>query len=348
MHPRVAIVVVTHDSERHADACFGALARAGVPGRADVLVVDNASKDRTVARVRAGFPWATVVESGANLGFAGGNNVGIQRALDAGAEFVYLLNPDTEVAPAFLDEALAVAEREPRAAAVQSLILLASDRERVNTAGNEIHFLGFGYCGRLGAPRASIDSEPRDVAFASGAGVLLRAAALREAGLFDDALFLYHEDLDLGWRLQLAGWRNVVAPRSVVWHEYAFSRNHGKWFYAERNRFLVLAKNLRVRSLVALAPFLLAGELGVLAVAAGSGWLPEKLRAYRALARRETWAHVRRQRAVVAAIRKVSDREVARTFTHALVLDGLPGGWLPRALEAPMWLVWRAVRPLLG
>lgn len=348
MGPRVVIVIVTFNSERHVDACFASLARSGAPNRAEVIVVDNASTDGTVARIRKRFPWATLLEAGANLGFAGGNNLGMRRALEKGVEFVYLLNPDTEVDPAFLDEALAVAVRDPGAAAVQSLLLLASARDRVNTAGNEIHFLGFGYCGAFWAPRESVSAEPREIAFASGAGVLLSAGALREVGVFDDALFLYHEDLDLGWRLRLAGWRSVIAPRSVVWHAYAFSRNEAKYFFIERNRFIVLAKNLRGRSLVVLAPLLLVGELGILVVAGASGWLPQKLRAYRQLARRDTWAHVRRERAIIAALRRVSDREVARSFTHVLELEGLPGGWLPRVFAAPMWLAWRMVRPLLG
>jgi hypothetical protein len=133
-----------------------------------------------------------------------------------------------------------------------------------------------------------------------------------------------------------------------VWHAYAFSRNPGKYFFMERNRFVVLAKNLEARSLVVLAPLLVLGELGILAVAATSGWLPEKLRAYRALLAPETRAHVRRERAAVAALRRVSDREVARAFTHEVEFDGLPGGWVPRVLSAPMWLAWRVVRPLLG
>lgn len=345
--PRISIIVVTYNSARDVDACFSSLARARLGG-AEVTVVDNASTDGTPALVRERFPWVTVVDAGSNLGFAGGNDLAIARALAAGAEWVYLLNPDTDVDPGFLEEALAVGDADPLAAAVQSLLLLHPDRDRVNTAGNEIHFLGFGYCGAYRAPRASVPDEAREIAFASGAAVLLRASALREVGGFDERLFMYQEDQDLGIRLRLRGWRARLAPRSLVWHHYAFSRNPRKFFFLERNRYVVLAKTLRLRSLAVLAPFLLAADLALLALAAGQGWLPEKLRSYRALLSRETRAHVRAERARVQATRTVSDRELARWFTPALEFEGLAGGWVPRVLRVPMAAVWRIVRPLLG
>lgn len=345
--PRVAIVVVTYQSARDVDACFGSLAAARLHG-AEVIAVDNASSDGTAAAIRARHPWVRVIDSGANLGFAGGNGVGIRRALEEGAEWIYLLNPDTDVDPAFLEEALEVAGADPRAAAVQSLLLLHPERELVNSAGNAIHFLGFGYCGAYRARRSAIPDEPREIAYPSGAAVLLRAEALREVGAFDEALFLYHEDLDLGVRLRLAGWRCRLAPRSLVWHHYEFSRNRAKYFFMERNRYVVLAKSLRLRSLVVLAPFLAIAELALLAVAARGGWLREKLRADAALLAPELRAHVRAERARVQALRRISDRELARWFTPVVEFEGLEGGWLPRLLAAPMRLAWRVLGAVLG
>jgi GT2 family glycosyltransferase len=345
--PRVSVVVVTYNSAADVDACFGSLAAARLHGAA-VVAIDNASTDGTPARIRERHPWVAVVDAGANLGFAGGNGVGIRRALEEGAEWIYLLNPDTDVDPSFLEEALAVGESDPRAAAVQSLLLLHPDRDRVNTAGNRIHFLGFGYCGLYRAPRAAAPAGAVEIPFASGAAVLLRADALREVGAFDEFLFMYQEDQDLGVRLRLRGWRARLAPRSLVWHHYAFSRNPRKYYWLERNRYIVLAKSLRLRSLAILAPFLVASELALLALAAAGGWLPEKLRADRALASREVREHVRRERARIQASRTISDRQLAEWFTPELEFEGLSGGWVPRLLRAPMAIAWRLLRPLLG
>jgi GT2 family glycosyltransferase len=271
----------------------------------------------------------------------------MHRALAAGAEWIYLLNPDTDVDPAFLERALEVAEADPRTAAVQSLLLLHPDRDRVNTAGNQIHFLGFGHCGAFRAEGTSIPDEPREIPFASGAAVLLRGAALREVGGFDEFLFMYQEDQDLGVRLRMAGWRARLAPRSRVWHHYAFGRHPDKLYWLERNRYIVLAKNLEARTLLLLAPLLALAEVALLGAAVAGGWARQKLRADAALLSPEVRAHVRAERARVQALRRVRDRELARWFTPALEMEGAEGAWLARALRAPMALAWRLVRTLL-
>ncbi len=346
--PRVTVVVVTYEAERFVEGCFGSLRRAGRgDARVDVVAVDNGSRDGTVRLLRERFPEVTVVAAGKNLGFAEGNNVGIRMAMERGADFVYLLNPDTEVAPGFLVEALAVARERPEAGAVQSLLLLSPERELVNTAGNAVHFLGLGYCTRFREPAAGVPDGPAEIAFASGASTLFRVAALREAGLLDAELFLDQEDLDLGWRLRLAGWNVLLAPRSVVFHEYAFSRNPEKFYFLERNRALVLLKNLRARNLLLLAPALLAAELGLAAVALRGGWFPQKARAWGHLLRPAAWRHVRRGRRAQRAIRKVPDAEIVRHWSGDVVFEGLAGPWLERVANPAMRAVWRVMRPLL-
>jgi GT2 family glycosyltransferase len=153
------------------------------------------------------------------------------------------------------------------------------------------------------------------IAYCSGAGVLLRASALKEIGLFDEELFLYHEDLDLGWRFRLAGYENVLAPNSVVYHKYEFSRSIAKWYWMERNRFLVLAKNYHVATLVLILPALIIMEFGLLAFSFRSGWWREKLKGYAYLARPHSWRTLRRKRREVQHRRCVSEKEIVRFFT---------------------------------
>jgi len=346
--PRLAVVVVTYEAEAFLEDCFGSLRRSDTSGLdLEVIAVDNGSRDATVRGMRERFPEVTLVENGRNLGFAAGNNVGIRLALGHGADFVYLLNPDTEVTPGFLIEALAVTRERPDAGAVQSLLLLAGERELVNTAGNAAHFLGLGYCTRFREPAGSVPDGPTEIAFASGASVLIRAQALRESGLFDEELFLYHEDFDLGWRLRLAGWTSLLAPRSVVFHKYEFSRNPEKYYLLERNRALVLLKNLRWRNLLVLAPALLAAEVGLAAVALRGGWFRQKVRAWGHLLTPAAWRHIRAGRAAQRSIRRVEDAEIARLWTGEVVFEGLAGPWLDRIANPAMRVVWRLLRPLV-
>jgi GT2 family glycosyltransferase len=345
---RIAVVIVTYDSEADLGDCLGSLRACERDGLSlDVIAVDNASRDGTAARIRRDFPEVTLVELPRNEGFATGNNVGIRLAAERGAELVYLLNPDTIVDAAFLREAVAVAAVHPAVAAVQSLLLLAHDRGRVNTWGNAVHFLGFGYCGGLGAPAEQAPRAPVEIAFASGAASLFRVEALLASGLFDDDLFLYQEDMDLSWRLRLAGWRLALAPRSVVYHKYAFRKSTAKFYYLERNRLIVLAKNLRGRNLLLMTPLLLAADLGVLAMSLRGGWAREKLRATAYLLRPRAWRHIARGRREQRRIRKVTDREIARLFTPRIDFEGVRGPAVAAANRA-MDLTWRALSRLIA
>lgn len=344
---RVAVVVLTWNSMRFLEGCFGALrgaSRRGVDLR--VLAVDNGSTDGTVSALRARYPWVELIENGENLGFAGGNNVGLRAALEGGAEWVYLLNHDADVTPDFLVEALALARSRPEAGAVQSLLLLADEPELINSAGNSIHFSGIGFCDRFREPATAV-REPQEITYASGAAVLYRAAALREVGLFDETLFLYHEDLDLGWRLRLAGWTSVLAPASVVHHHYAFSRNTAKYYLMERNRWLVLGKHLSARSLFVMSPLLLAAEAGIVATAIRGGWAREKARADAWFLKPSTWRYLLAERQRSRALRRRPDREVTASFRGDVVFEGLTGPVLRKVVNPLMVRAWRGIRRAL-
>jgi GT2 family glycosyltransferase len=341
---KIVVLIVTYNARRYLDGLFGSLARreAG-PHDVEILVVDNASTDGTADAVAA-QPGVKLVRNPRNSGFAGGNNVGLRQALAAGADYVYLLNQDTEVEPGFLSEALAVAESAGDIGAVQSLLLLHPQRDRINSAGNAIHFLGFGYCRDNGRRLADTQLEQREIAYGSGAGLLLRSAALRRVGLLDEELFLYHEDLDLGWRLRLAGFRNVLAPRSVVHHKYEFSRSVGKFYYMERNRYLVLWRNFRLWTMLLLLPWLILSELALFAAAVRAGWWREKLRVYAYFLRPAAWKHIRAGRREVASIRKVGDREIVRLFTPVIAYQEVAGPFTRYVANPLMTALWSVLR----
>jgi GT2 family glycosyltransferase len=200
-------------------ACLTSLAAAQLGG-ARVMVVDNGSRDGTIERVRAEFPSVAILALPENRGFAGGNNVGITAALDAGAEGVLLLNNDARVTHDFLPPLLAAIASGPRCAAASSAVLRLDRPEMIDVAYAEVRFdrravvqiigvnalLGHGFETR------------REVEVAVGTSLLLRAEALREVGLLDEAYFAYHEDVDWCLRARRAGWSIVWEPRSRVLH----------------------------------------------------------------------------------------------------------------------------------
>lgn len=346
---KVAVIIVTYNAMPYLADCLGTLKDMD-HGDVDVevMVVENASKDGTLAEIKAKYGWVTLIEPGKNLGFAGGNNVAMGNAVARGFEYVYLLNQDTRPMQGFVAEAVRVAEADGGIAAAQSLILLSPDEDLINSTGNAIHFLGFGYCEDY---RRRIDAwSPKgdgEIAYASGAGVLYRCSALKKVGMFDETLFMYHEDLDLGWRFRLAGYRNVLAPRSVIHHKYEFSRSIGKWYYMERNRYVVLLKNLRTWSFIVLLPWLVGMDVMLTLSAVRGGWVGKKLSAMMYFMDPRVWTHIFRERDRVAKIRARSDREVMRIFTAEISHQETESPFIAMVANPLMRAAWAVSRTLI-
>jgi GT2 family glycosyltransferase len=161
-----------------------------------------------------------LLQTGANLGFGGGCNVGIRHALAAGADYVWLVNSDATVDPGALAALVRVAEENPAVGAVGSVVFEAGSVNQVQLwGGGRINLW-------LGRSNHCVSTGPVD--FVSGASMLLRRAAIEDVGLFDEArYFMYWEDTDLGFRLRNAGWQLAVAADSHLWHKESASLGLG-------------------------------------------------------------------------------------------------------------------------
>jgi GT2 family glycosyltransferase len=349
--PRVAVVTVLYRCEKFMAGLIASLASVDYPReRLELHLVDNGAGDgslaaarREIDRLAASLPAVVIHEPGENVGFAVGNNIALRAAIARGADYCFLLNPDARFEPAALREAVRVAESAPNVGSVQSLLVLGDEPEVVNTSGNHIHFLGFGYVGGYRTDRAHVPPESRDIAFSSGACVLLPTRVLKQVGLLDETLWLYHEDLDLGWRIRLAGFRNLIAPASVCRHHYEFSRALSKWYWMERNRWIVVLKNYRLATILLLLPVLFIADCGLLAMAAKAGWLRAKLRALLWFFRPAAWRYLWRGRRDIARIRRVPDRELLRHFTAVIDFPDFRSPIVTKVVEP----VWKAMLVLL-
>jgi len=292
--PSLAVVVVCHDSAAALGRSLPALVAQLEPGD-ELVLVDNASADGTRETARALAPQATLVDAGANLGFAGGCHAGARASR---GELLLFLNPDANPAPDCVARLRAAAGEHSSWGAWQPLVTMP-DGATINSAGNVAHFLGVGWAGLCGQPVAAAGTAAREVGFASGAALVVRREAWNATGGFDARYFMYGEDLDLCLRLRLAGWRIGLVPAARVAHDYEFAKGGYKWFLLERNRWWTILGDYPAALLALLLPALLAFELVVLAVAWRGGWLRVKVRAQRAVAR-ELPAAWRRRRAVQA------------------------------------------------
>ncbi len=341
---KVVITIVSYNSAKKIIDCLNSLRQADFSGiDYKLVIVDNASSDDTLDVIRNNFTDAELILNDENLGFAGANNQGYQFALNWGADYLFLLNDDTIVAKDFLQSALLSAQSDARIGAVQSKLLLWPEKDLINSYGNQLTFYGLAYCGDYRQPNR--DGQPKDLAYPSGASVLLRISALKKSGLFDDDFFMYHEDVDLGWRLRLAGYRIILESKSSVYHKYQFTKSNYKYFYAERNRLIVLLTNYQLKTLLLLFPVLVLIEFFLLLVAYQGGWLKEKFLGYQWLF--DNSSKLFERRCYIDSIRVMTDQDIVSLFSAKVDFSELPHIFLTRLANYWLQRVWLFLRFLI-
>jgi N-acetylglucosaminyl-diphospho-decaprenol L-rhamnosyltransferase len=329
----LAVVVVTHDSAKHLPGLIASLL-GQLRADDEFVVVDNASRDHTRAIVGRAGDRVRLVHSVENVGFAAGCHQG---ARVSAAPLLLFLNPDCRLAPGCLQALRDAASDRPSWGAWQAAVLL--DDDRINTSGGVVHYTGIGWAGDCGRPISALPPDPVEVAFPSGAALVVRRRVWQHLGGLDPSYFLYAEDLDLGLRLWLAGYGVGIVPAARVVHDYAFDKGHGKWFWLERNRWRTVLSVYPLRLLLVLAPALLVLELVVHVTAARDGWLEAKLRADGVVLTDLPATLGRRRR--VQATGRVSTRTFAWHLTASLdsaYLTVSPTSWAARA-QAIYWAV---------
>jgi GT2 family glycosyltransferase len=336
----VAVVVVTHQSADH----LAELVQALMPqlGEEDeVVIIDNASTDGGPELAHSLHERVRVIETGANLGFAGGCHVGVESTQ---APLLLFLNPDSQPQGGCIERLRTAASEHPDWGAWQAAVLL--DEERINTSGGVVHYLGIGWAGNCERQISALPEEDREIAFPSGAAMIVRRAVWEQLGGLDRDYFMYVEDLDLGLRLWLAGYRVGLVPAARVTHSYEFNKGSAKWFWLERNRWRTVLSVYPAALLILVAPALLAAELGLLAVAARQGWLRPKLRAQAAVI--VALPHTLARRRKVQRTQRIGATEFAGHLTSALDSPYLASVDNNRLLEVPQALYWRLVGATLS
>jgi GT2 family glycosyltransferase len=261
--PEVAVVVLDWNGGAETLRAVESAVASGYPGLA-VWLVDNASRAPVLDEARRRFPGVHTVANPRNLGYAGGNNVGIRHALAAGAEYVLVLNNDARVDPLAIGAMVAVAEREPRIGAVGAKILRADDPRRLWIAWGEVTYrqslVRVVGGGERDGPRFAGD---REVPWVSGCAILLARRALEAIGSFDEEYFAYHEEVDWCARARESGFRVVWTSRAVVRHVGQASSGGGSYvsrrqYLTARNMVLFVARHASPLERVKFAGFLCA------------------------------------------------------------------------------------------
>ncbi len=226
---KASVIVITYNGRHHLDACFSSLEKQTVDAY-ETILIDNGSQDDSADFVRRKFPRVTVIQSETNLGFAGGNNLAAKAAT---GDVLVFLNDDTEVDPHWIERLLTPFDSDPRVAISGCKMIDFFDRDV------EIRVLCdlFGSAINRGVPRTPNSDGYEDVFYVPGFALAIRRSVFREVGGFDDSYFMFAEDIDLDWRVLLAGYRMVAVRNAVVYHKFGGSVPGAQIVVAEARPF---------------------------------------------------------------------------------------------------------------
>jgi GT2 family glycosyltransferase len=249
--PRVAIIILNWNNAADTLQCLASLEHLTYPNH-EIIVVDNGSTDDSVWRIRTVYPDICIVETGANLGYAEGNNVGIRYALQRGCGDVCVLNNDVIVAPDFLAHLVAEAAADPTIGIVGPKMYFFEPADMIFAAGSMISWKTGTLIHRGIGRRESITGSlwsgaPEDVDFIVGCGVLFRRHMLESVGLFDSRYYLNYEDVDICVRAKHKGYRVRYTPRAVLYHKVSASLGQASprnTYYMVRNGMLFFSTYL--------------------------------------------------------------------------------------------------------
>jgi GT2 family glycosyltransferase len=251
--PSVVVIVLTWNGREDTLRCLESLQAVDYPNW-EMLVVDNGSEDGTVDAVRTAYPGVTVIETGRNLGYTGGNNVGVEAALNRGAEFILILNNDTVVPSELLQAFVRAAGQYPDAGVFGAKIYFLHDPYRLWYGGaswSPRALLSFENLGGGVLDNGKDFEQVRDTPAVFGAAMFFRAAVVRTVGMLDDRFFLLYEEVDWCFRARRAGFRCLFVPEAKVWHRvsgaFGGSQSPLYEYFDVRNRLLWAEKNLSVR-----------------------------------------------------------------------------------------------------
>ena len=307
--PLVSIIVLNYNAGELLLNCIDSLKKSKYTNL-EILVVDNISSDNSQKKCKEKFPDIKLIQNNENLGYCGGNNVGIKKAK---GEFIVILNPDTIVEKNWINE-LILAHREFGDGLYQPKILSLNEENIIQSTGNMLHIFGFGYARDKGNKISDRKEEIERIGYASGTCLFTSRNVIEKIGLLDEFLFLYHDDLDLGWRAAQVGINSYYVPKSKIFHveSYSLKWSSKKFYWLERNRKYCLLTHYSKDTYEKMRYSLVLVDLFVWAFYLSKGFLGAKIKAELEIRRNKEFI---RDRFYELEKRKtVSDKELIRDF----------------------------------
>ncbi len=334
---KVSILVLCTNEKHFLKDCLGSLEKQDYKNR-EIILLDNASTDGSVDFVKEKYPKVRVVNLGSNLGYAKGNNTGIRLVFEQNnSDLCLVINADVLAKKNMVSEMVrswVSKSKVEKVGLIQPTILLFSEKDKINTIGNTIHYLGFGYCKDLNKKYKKILTDKKIVS-ASGAALMISRDYYENVGVFDEDFFMYNEDQNLSYRGLMLGYRHILSVKAVMYHKYNFHRRPFKMYHSEKNRLMILLENYEKKTLILLIPIFLINELLLIVYSVFNGWFFLKLKSYWYVL--SHWKEIVRKRSHVQGNRTVSDYDLFLVMESKLDFD-VVNNWIIKYLINPLYV----------
>lgn len=350
MEKKVAIVLINYKdyAKRFLAECRDSL-RTQTYTSFQVYIVDNASSKESYDYLKTEYKEAKILTR-KDGNYSAANNLGIKEAIKDGFEYFVVANMDTKFDKDWLKE-LVEASQGDDVGIVQSKILLYNrdkdGKRRINSLGNHLHFLGFGFTDGYMEEDYKIEGLKEIKGYASGCSFLIKKEVFEKIGGYNEEYYMYHDDVEVSLKTRLAGYKIMLAPKSIVYHKYEFSRSIEMIYYMERNRYITIFSFFKLRTLLFIIIPSLLFEIGMMFFSIINGWFKEWLRVEMYFMRHKSWKKIRENRKKIKAIRKISDRQLVSNIVGKIEFLEISNPILKYIVNPIFNIYWQVVKKII-
>ena len=312
-NPLVSIIILNYNAGELLLNCIGSIKKSAYKNL-EIIVVDNISTDKSQETCKEKYPDIKLIQNNENFGYCEGNNIGIR---EAKGDYIIILNPDTIVESNWIKELISAYNKFGEGL-YQPKHLSLNEKTVYMSAGNMLNIFGFGYAREKGNKDENQFNKIEEIGYASGTCLFTSSAVLKKVGLFDPFIFLYHDDLDLGWRASQLGIKSYYVPTSIIYHaeSYSLKWNAEKFYWLERNRKYCILTHYSKQTYSKIFPTLLAVDFFVWIFYLTKGFLGSKIRAELDIIKNRKAIKIKYEELESKKI--VSDKELIAKFSDSL------------------------------
>jgi len=312
-NPLVSVIVLNYNAGELLLNCIESIKKSAYKNL-EIIVVDNISTDKSQKICKEKYPDIKLIQNDENFGYCEGNNIGIR---EAEGDYIIILNPDTIVESNWIEELISAYNKFGEGL-YQPKHLSLNEKTVYMSAGNMLNIFGFGYAREKGNKDENQFNKIEEIGYASGTCLFTSSAVLKKVGLFDPFIFLYHDDLDLGWRASQLGIKSYYVPTSLIYHaeSYSLKWNAEKFYWLERNRKYCILTHYSKQTYSKIFPKLLVVDFFVWMFYLTKGFLGSKIRAELDIIKNRKAIKIKYEELESKKI--VSDKELITKFSDSL------------------------------